>query len=66
MAWTKITKATGTVYTRATNVQGKQIYDEPSLTYDNSTALYDSINDAAWTKITKAAATVWTKITKAT
>lgn len=52
MSWTKVNKPTGTGYTRV-GFPGKEIYDDPNLTYDDAAAYYDSTFDAAWTDIAK-------------
>lgn len=63
--WTKITKASGTGWTKiakavdpVTSTGGTPIGLLLALTYANTT-------DSLWTKITKASNTTWTKITKA-
>lgn len=50
--WTPITKPTGTPYTN-TNTQGKEQYDQASLTYDDSNTFYDGANMLAWTDLAK-------------
>ena len=52
MTWTNVPKPTGTPYTRVTLV-GKQQYDDPSITYDEATVYYDSVNQTAWTDVAK-------------
>lgn len=49
--WNPITKPSGTTYTRLGNPKGKQIYDDPNITYDSSSVYYDSTDVSEWTKI---------------
>lgn len=66
--WNKITKASGTSWTKI-GTPGNEVIDvggSPiglllALTYPARTVVI-----SGWTKITKAAGTTWTKITKAT
>ena len=62
--YTKITKASGTIYTPV-NPLGKEQYDQASIQYDDSITNYDG-TPATYTKVTKASGTVYTKIAKAT
>lgn len=52
MAWTNVAKPTSTTYTQIIP-QGKQIYDDPNLTYDDASAFYDSVNQLQWTNVAK-------------
>ncbi len=52
MAYTKISKPTGTNYTRI-NTEGKQEYDQSTLTYDDPNTFYDGVNQSAWTNLAK-------------
>lgn len=51
MTWTNIAKPTGTPYT-TTNPQGRENYDDASVTYDDANVFYDGVNVSAWTAIT--------------
>lgn len=63
--YTKITKATGTAYTKVST--GVILYDDVATIYDSSSVTYDGLfNQSAYTKVAKASGTSYTKITKAT
>lgn len=53
-AYTYVAKPTSSAYSLQT-FEGRQIYDDITLSYDKSTALYDSINTSAYTKVAKPA-----------
>lgn len=63
--YTNIPKPTGTPYTN-TNVQGREQYDEPSITYDSSATFYDSEDFNSYTNISKPVGTPYTSIAKPT
>lgn len=50
MSWTSVTKPTGTTYTNV-NPIGKQNYNDASLTYDASSATYDSTDVLAYSYV---------------
>ncbi len=52
MPWTDISKPSGRNYTNL-SFPGKETYDDTSLTYNDSSTFYDSINQSAWTDIGK-------------
>ena len=52
MTYTKVSKPTGTGYTRV-NIGGKSEYDQSDLTYDDSNTFYDGVDQAAYTLIAK-------------
>lgn len=56
MTWTNVAKPTGTPYT-VVNPQGKEQYDQASLTYDDATTYYDGVNQLAYTNVAKPADT---------
>ena len=64
-AYTYIAKPTRTPYTN-TNGEGREQYDQGSLTYDDSMTFYDGINPNAYTNIAKPTSSVYTKINKPT
>lgn len=51
-SWTNIPKPVGANYTN-TNAQGKEQYDQASLTYDDSGTYYDGTDVLAWTDVPK-------------
>ena len=51
-AYTKISKPSESTYTRL-SLTGKETYDESSLTYDDTNAFYDGVNQLQWTDIAK-------------
>lgn len=63
MAWTNISKPTGTAYTNV-NTQGKEQYDQASLTYDDANTFYDGTNMNQWSNITKPSNNAWVTIAK--
>lgn len=50
--WTKVTKPTSSVWSNV-NAQGKEQYDQPTLTYNDANTFYDGINTNQWTDIAK-------------
>jgi hypothetical protein len=64
MIYTKIPKPTSTTYTGVYQTQGKQIYDQSDLTYDDVNTFYDSINLYQYTNVAKPLSTTYTKIAK--
>lgn len=63
--YTKIPKATAQGYMNI-NPQGKEQYDQSSLTYDDASTYYDGVNMNQYTKIAKATAQGYTNIAKPT
>ena len=61
--YTSIAKPTSSVYT-GTDVEGKQIYDQADIEYDQSSVSYDTVNDASYTKLSKPTGSVYTAIAK--
>lgn len=61
--YTKIAKPSAQTYTNV-NVQGKEQYDQPTLTYDDSNTFYDGVNTVQYTKIAKPSTQVYTKVAK--
>lgn len=58
-----VAKPSGTTY-NIVGFQGKQIYDDPSIQYDDSNVFYDSTNEGAYTKVSKPAGTTYTRVSK--
>lgn len=50
--YTYVPKPTGSPYTLV-NPVGKQMYDESSITYDDSSTYYDGVNPNAYTYVPK-------------
>lgn len=65
MAYTKLTKPSGTSYTNV-NLIGREQYNQASLTYDSATTFYDGTNFSQYTKLNKPSGTAYTKLTKPT
>jgi len=65
MPYVNIAKPTSSVYT-GTYVEGKQIYDQADIEYDQSSVSYDTVNDANYTTISKPTGSVYTAIVKPT
>lgn len=63
MSWTKIAKPNSQTYTNV-NTQGKEQYDQVSLTYDDANTFYDGVNQTQYTKVAKPITPSWTKVTK--
>jgi len=63
MAWTKIDKPTSSVITTV-NPQGKETYDQNSLTYDDANTFYDGTNPNQWSTLAKPVSSTWTKVSK--
>ena len=63
MAWTNVNKPTTSGWT-GVNPSGKAIYDDPGLTYDDSSSFYDSFNPNSWTNISKPSVSGWTNVSK--
>jgi hypothetical protein len=62
--YTKIAKATGTIYAKFSSM-GKLMFDDPNTLFDSSTTPFDGVFNT-YTKVTKASGTSYTKIPKAT
>ena len=52
MTWTSIPKPTDATWTN-TNTQGREQYDQASLTFDDSSVFYDGYNPMDWTDVAK-------------
>jgi hypothetical protein len=63
MSWTKISKPNSSTYTNV-NAQGKEQYDQPSLSYDDANTFYDGVNQSEWTNLSKPNNNSWHKIAK--
>ncbi len=59
MTWNKVNKPSSQTYTNV-NAQGKEQYDQPSLSYDDANTFYDGVNQNQWTDIVKPSySTTW-------
>jgi len=63
MAWTNVNKPTTPAWT-GTNPQGKEIYDQSDLTYDDVNTFYDGVNPNQWSDVNKPTTPTWTNISK--
>lgn len=63
--YTNVPKPTTRNYTNP-NPQGKEQYDQASITYDAAGTFYDGINMGQYTKIAKPSTSAYTKIAKPT
>ena len=61
--YTNITKPSSTPYTDS-HPQGKEQYDESTLTYDSDSTFYDGTNTGLYTNVSKPSSTSYTNITK--
>lgn len=64
-AYTNIPKPTGAPYTN-NNPQGKEQYDQSSITYDSADVFYDGVNQNAYTNVNKPVGTPYTNVAKPT
>lgn len=62
--WTDISKPTGTSYVNVNTA--KPSYDEPTLSYDDSSTYYDGFNPMQWTDISKPSSQSYINIAKPT
>lgn len=63
MVWTNIPKPTASVWS-SVNPQGKEQYDQSTITYDDANTFYDGVNPNQWTDIAKPATSSWVSIPK--
>ncbi len=61
--YTYLAKPTGANYTNI-NAQGKEQYNQASLTYDDVNTFYDGVDQNAYIKIAKPTGTPYTNIPK--
>jgi len=64
-AYTNIAKPTDATYT-GISASGRQTYDEPLLSYDDSSTYYDSVDENAYTDLSKPTDSTYVSITKPT
>jgi len=65
MAYTDVAKPTSTTYTNI-GFQGKQVYDQYDVIYDDPNCFYDSVNQSQYTNIAKPTTTTYTDVSKPT
>lgn len=65
MPYTNVSKPTGSVYT-GLYVEGKQVYDQADIDYDDSAVSYDTVIGDSYTNINKPTGSVYTAIAKPT
>lgn len=63
MIYTNVPKPTTPTYTNQ-NSQGKEQYDQTTLSYDDSGTYYDGYNPAQYTNVAKPTLPAYTKILK--
>lgn len=63
MSWVSIAKPTTASWV-SLNPQGKEQYDQATLTYDDASTFYDGINPSLWTGVTKPTTASWVTIAK--
>lgn len=63
--YTYVSKPTSSTY-NFINFQGKQMYDQSDLTYDDANVFYDSYDPNAYTLVAKPTNSVYTYIAKPT
>lgn len=61
--WTNVGKPSIASWTNS-NPQGKEQYDEASITYDDPNVFYYGVNVNQWTDVSKPTSSVWTKVNK--
>ena len=64
-AYTNIAKPTDSTYVGIRSA-GRQTYDEPFISYDDSSVYYDSIDENAYTNLSKPTGSSYTNINKPT
>jgi len=65
MAWTSVAKPT-TPSWLGVYVPGKQSYDDPSLSYDQSDTYYDGYSPMLWNTVAKPTTPSWVSVAKPT
>ena len=58
-------KPTDATYT-GVGAEGRQTYDEPLISYDDSSTYYDSVNENAYTSVSKPTGSIYSFISKPT
>ena len=61
--YTYVGKPTGTPYSTV-NPQGKETYDQATITFDDPNVFYDGVNEAAYTNVSKPTSSVYTIVAK--
>lgn len=58
-----VAKPTSSTYSYS-NPQGRQMYDQVDITYDDVRVFYDSVNESAYTSVSKPTGSVYTLVPK--
>ena len=61
--YTNISKPTSSTYTLVTG-EGRRIYDDAGVTFDDADTFYDGYNPNAYTNLSKPTSSVYTNIAK--
>lgn len=65
MPWTPVPKPISSLWSTV-NPQGKEQYDQSTITYDDSNTFYDGVVPNQWTAVAKPVSSAWTKVPKPT
>lgn len=65
MPWTNVSKP-GAQTWNDSHPQGKEQYDESSITYDDASTFYDGINPSQWSDVNKPSTNAWVTVAKPT
>lgn len=65
MSWVNVAKPGASTWTDE-HPQGKEQYDESTITYDDASVYYDGVNPNQWSTVSKPGAQSWTNVAKPT
>lgn len=63
MVWTNVSKPGASTWTDS-HPQGKEQYDESTITYDSAVTFYDGVNPSQWTDVNKPSTPTWSSVAK--